>query len=231
MDNRCRFSFRGKLNRHRLFSIFPGNDLTGELPDNGFDADGRPRREYYKEPGWVKHISTWLNLKSKFAFYVQQRVVIAWRRMVRTPGPPRHFFLSFLGFSIVTNYRTYTLYLLSTTKATTTLVKRCEDVPQRFSFPPNAELAIRPSPPILMRWPWCEPRTRCRGSGGPTRTSPHVAADATVIRQSRALLQAIATECWQRGTKLCILVVGPVAPYYCEGRQKPPRPDRRRLAD
>ena len=71
-------------------------------------------------------------------------------------GPPRHFFLSFLGFSIVTNYRTYTLYLLSTTKATTNLVKRCEDVPQRFSFPPNAELAIRPSPPILMRWP-CDP--------------------------------------------------------------------------
>ena len=69
-------------------------------------------------------------------------------------GPPRHFFLSFLGFSIVTNYRTYTLYLLSTTKATTNILKRCEDVPQRFSFPPNAELAIRPSPPILMRWPW-----------------------------------------------------------------------------
>ena len=76
----------------------------------------------------------------------------------RTPGPPRHFFLSFLGFSIVTNYRTYTLYLLSTTKATTNLVKRCDDVPQRFSFPPNAELAIRPSPPILMRWPCPAPR-------------------------------------------------------------------------
>ncbi len=69
-------------------------------------------------------------------------------------GPPRHFFLSFLGFFIVTNYRTYALYLLSTTKATTHLVKRCEHVPKRFSFPPNAELAIRPSPPILMRWPW-----------------------------------------------------------------------------
>jgi hypothetical protein len=69
-------------------------------------------------------------------------------------GPPRHFFLSFLGFSIVTNYHTYTLYLLSTTKATTNIVKRCEDVPQRFSFPPNVELAIRPGPPILMRWPW-----------------------------------------------------------------------------
>ena len=78
-------------------------------------------------------------------------------------GPPRHFFLSFLGFSIVTNYRTYTLYLLSTTKATTNLVKRCEDVPQRFSFPPNAELAIRPSPPILMRWPWVLEPNSCTG--------------------------------------------------------------------
>ena len=48
------------------------------------------------------------------------------------------------------------------------------------------------------------------------------AADATVIRQSRALLQAIATECRQRGTKLCILVVGPVAPYYCAKDDKSP---------
>ena len=72
---------------------------------------------------------------------------------IQRAGPPRHFLLSFLGFSIVTNYRTYTLYLLSMTKATINRVKRCEYMPQRFSFPPNAELAIRPSPPILMRWP------------------------------------------------------------------------------
>ncbi|MGA8348073.1 MAG: SGNH/GDSL hydrolase family protein, partial [Isosphaeraceae bacterium] len=48
------------------------------------------------------------------------------------------------------------------------------------------------------------------------------AADAPVIRRSRALLQAIATECRQRGTKLCILVVGPVAPYYCAKDGKSP---------
>lgn len=132
-----------------VLCIFPGNDLTGELPDNGFDADGRPRREYYKEPGWVKHISTWLNLKSKFAFYVQQRVVIAWRRMVRTP----------------------------------------------YQAP--------------WQW-WANPDVTAR------------AADAPVIRRSRALLQAIATECRQRGTKLCILVVGPVAPYYCAKDGKSP---------
>src|SRR5271166_5879332 len=69
-------------------------------------------------------------------------------------GPPRHFFLSFLRFSIVTNYCTYILYLLTITKATTNIVKRCEDVPQKPRFSPNAGFAIRPSPPILMRWPW-----------------------------------------------------------------------------
>ena len=90
-----------------------------------------------------------------------------WGRSGQSPGPPRHFFLSFLGFSIVTNYRTYTLYLLPTTKATTNIVKRCEDVPQRFSFPPNAELAIRPSPPILMRWPWGNLPDRPVGSAPP----------------------------------------------------------------
>jgi ribosomal protein L40E len=132
-----------------VLCIYPGNDLTGELPDNGFDADGRPRREYYKEPGWVKHISTWLNLKSMFALYVQQKVVIAWRRMVR--------------------------------------------------------------PPYQAPWQWwANPDVTAR------------AADAPVIRRSRALLQAIATECRQCGTKLCILVVGPVAPYYCAKDGKSP---------
>ena len=68
-------------------------------------------------------------------------------------GPPRHFFLSFLRFSIVTNYCTYILYLLMITKATANIVKRCDDVPQKLRFSPNAGSAIRPSLPILMRWP------------------------------------------------------------------------------
>ena len=76
--------------------------------------------------------------------------------LLSTPGPPRHFFLSFLRFSIVTNYCTYTLYLLTITKATTNIVERCENVPQKPRFSPNAGFAIRPSPPILMRWP-CRP--------------------------------------------------------------------------
>src|SRR5208337_4684635 len=74
--------------------------------------------------------------------------------LLSTTGPPRHFFLSFLRFSIVTNYCTYTLYLLTITKATTNIVKRCENVPQKPRLSPNAGFAIRPTPPILMRWPW-----------------------------------------------------------------------------
>ena len=70
------------------------------------------------------------------------------------PGPPRHFFLSFLRFSIVTNYCTCRLYLLVMTKATANIVKRCDDVPQKLRFSPNGGFAIRPSSPILMRWPW-----------------------------------------------------------------------------
>ena len=132
-----------------VLCIFPGNDFTGELPDGGFDADGRPRREYYQEPGWVMHLSTWLNLKSKFAFYIQRRVVLAWRRMVRTPHQ------------------------------------------------------------VPWQW-WANPDVTAR------------AADVPVIRRSRALFQAIAAECRQRGTKLCILVVGPVAPYYCAKDGKSP---------
>src|SRR5271157_6165962 len=76
---------------------------------------------------------------------------------VRRAGPPRHFFLSFLRFSIVTNYCTCRLYLLIMTKATANIVKRCDDVPQKLRFSPNAGFAICPSSPILMRWP-CQPR-------------------------------------------------------------------------
>ena len=47
------------------------------------------------------------------------------------PGPPRHFFLSFLGFSIITKYCTYRVYFFTTTKTTTNIVNRCEYVPQK----------------------------------------------------------------------------------------------------
>src|SRR5271166_4489776 len=78
----------------------------------------------------------------------------------RTTSPGRataSLFPSFLRFSIVTNYCTCRLYLLVMTKATANIVKRCDDVPQKLRFSPNAGFAICPSSPILMRWP-CQPR-------------------------------------------------------------------------
>src|SRR5271157_4521502 len=92
---------------------------------------------------------------------------------VRRPGPPRHFFLSFLRFSIVTNYCTCRLYLLVMTKATANIVKRCDDVPQKLRFSPNAGFAIRPSSPILMRWPWSSgPAVRIRDGSGRVVLTP-----------------------------------------------------------
>src|SRR5271166_6801612 len=52
------------------------------------------------------------------------------------------------------------------TKATANIVKRCDDVPQKLRFSPNAGFAIRPSSPILMRWPCFTPaRRRHLGTG------------------------------------------------------------------
>ena len=104
--------------------------------DNGPKNSGR-RTQFLKR---MVQFADWSGLELRLVYY---------------PGPPRHFFLSFLRFSIVTNYFTYILYLLMTTKATANIVKRCDNVPQKLRFSPNAGSAIRPSSPILMRWPWC----------------------------------------------------------------------------
>jgi hypothetical protein len=55
-------------------------------------------------------------------------------------------------------------------------------------------------------------------------TNPVLAAkagDASVVRRSRALLQAIEDECGRSGTKLCVLVVGPVTTYPSYHGQSP----------
>jgi hypothetical protein len=53
-----------------VLCIYPGNDFTDYCPGDGFEPDGRPRREYFGQPTWPKHALTWLNLKSKLAFFV-----------------------------------------------------------------------------------------------------------------------------------------------------------------
>jgi hypothetical protein len=62
-----------------VLCIYPGNDFTGELPADGFAADGSPCRSYYKDPTWARHILTWLNLNSQFARYIQERIHRAWK--------------------------------------------------------------------------------------------------------------------------------------------------------
>ena len=55
------------------------------------------------------------------------------------------------------------------------------------------------------------------------------AGDAPVISRSRALFQAIEDDCRQCGTKLCVLVVGPVTTYPSIPRTEPAGTDSRRL--
>jgi hypothetical protein len=122
-----------------VLCIYPGNDFTGDFPAQGFEADGRPRRLYYTNPTWARHVLTWLNLNSQLARYLQERIHRAWERL----EPPH-------------------------------------DAPNLW---------------------WTDPVVTAK------------AGDAPVIRRSRALVQAIEDDCRRSGTKLCILVVGPVSTY------------------
>jgi hypothetical protein len=129
-----------------ILCLYPGNDFIDPIPADGFDDDGRPRREYFGKPSWVKHILTWLNLKSKFAHFIQRSLLVASTRWTpsKEPGP---------------------------------------------------------------RLWWTDPEVASRG------------ADAPAVRRSKALLRAIDEECRRHGTRLCIVVVGPVSVYAAkEGR-------------
>jgi hypothetical protein len=130
-----------------VLCIYPGNDFQPTPPTAGFDADGRPLREYFQSPGAVQHLIAWINLHSKFGFFLQ-RSLLSW----------------------------------------------------------NAA-ASRPDPRLKNWW-----------------TDPQIAAnleDEPALKRYRSLFRAIDEECRRRGTKLCILVVGPVANYAAKGGQSP----------
>jgi hypothetical protein len=69
-----------------VLCIYPGNDFQGLLPDDGFDAQGRPRREYFTHPGWTKHLVAWINLHSKFGMFLQ-RALLSWDAPSSRPRP------------------------------------------------------------------------------------------------------------------------------------------------
>ena len=127
--------------------IYPGNDFQGVLPDDGFDATGRPLRDYFRKPGWVKHLIAWINLHSKFGCFLL-RALLSWDAKASRPMPA----------------------------------------------PKN--------------W-WTDPEVAAR------------AEDAPALRRSKALFRAIDEECRRQGTKLCVLVVGPVANYVAKDSQSP----------
>ncbi len=130
-----------------VLCIYPGNDFQPTPPAAGFDADGRPLRDYFQRPGAAQHLIAWVNLHSKFGFFLQ-RSLLSW----------------------------------------------------------NAA-ASRPDPRLKNWW-----------------TDPQIAAkveDEPAVRRYRSLFRAIDEECRRRGTKLSILVVGPVANYKPKDDQSP----------
>lgn len=131
-----------------VLCIYPGNDFQGIMPDEAFDHDDRPVREYFKKPSWGQHIIAWINLHSKFGSYLQRAI---------------------------------------------------------FSIGGRAPIKRMQAP---KNW-W---------------TNPVVAAaaqDDPAVRRSRSLLRAIEAECRRAGTRLCVLVVGPVATYAGKNGQSP----------
>jgi len=131
-----------------VLCVYPGNDFRPVLPDDAFDADDRPLREYYKSPPWTKHLIAWINLHSQFGSFLQRLM---------------------------------------------------------FSIGASKECYLSQGP---RDW-WADPAIAAKA-----RTAP-------AIRRTRALLAAIDAECRRVGTKLCILVVGPVGDYKAMGSASP----------
>lgn len=130
-----------------VLCVYPGNDFQPSPPADGFDADGHPLREYFHRPGWSKHLIAWVNLHTKFGFFLQRSLL-------------------------------------------------------------SIGAASKRPDPRLKNW-WCDPKRAAE------------LADEPDVKRYRSLMRAIDEECRQRGTKLIVLVVGPVANYAAKDGQSP----------
>jgi hypothetical protein len=131
-----------------VLCIYPGNDFQGLLPDQAFDDDDRPRRDYFKNPTWGKHVIAWINLHSKVGSFLQRAIFsIGGGRSTKPNQGPKNW--------------------------------------------------------------WTDPEVAT------------LAHDNVYVRRCRSLFCAIDQECRQTGTKLCILVVGPVSIYTAMDGQSP----------
>ena len=130
-----------------VLCVYPGNDFQPTPPADGFEADGRPLRDYFRKPGFVKHLIAWINLHSEFGFFLQ-RALLSWDAKSHRPDPR------------------------------------------------------------LKNW-WTDPRIAAN------------LEDEPAVKRYRSLFRAIDEECRRRGTKLGILVVGPVANYAAKDGRSP----------
>jgi hypothetical protein len=131
-----------------VLCIYPGNDFQAALPDEAFDRDGRPLREFYPSAPWTKHVVAWINLHSQFGSFLQ--------RALLSIGNIKDSYLS--------------------------------QGPRDWWTDPAIAAAARAAP---------------------------------AIRRTRSILAAIDDECRHHGTKLCIMVVGPVANYHAIRGESP----------
>jgi hypothetical protein len=69
-----------------VLCVYPGNDFQPTPPEDGFDADGRPLRDYFRKPGWCTHLIAWINLHSEFGFFLQ-RSLLSWNAAASRPDP------------------------------------------------------------------------------------------------------------------------------------------------
>jgi hypothetical protein len=131
-----------------VLCICASNDFTDHYPDDGFEPNGCPRREYFTGPTWAQHALVWLNLKSKAAHCAVQSLRL-WSLGVRPP---------------------------------------------QLSAPGG--------------W-WCDPALAAAAGASPD------------VRHVRALMRAIEHECDRHGTRLVIVIVGPVNSYQPRGGPSP----------
>ena len=75
-----------------VLCIYPGNDFRGVLPDDAFDETGKPLADYFRNPGWAKHVIAWVNLHSKFGSYVQRALLsVGGSRLASASHAPKNW--------------------------------------------------------------------------------------------------------------------------------------------
>jgi hypothetical protein len=85
----------------------------------------------------------------------------------------------------------------------------------------NSQLARYLQERILRLWMWLEPPDQAAALWWTSAELASRAAGSPVVRRVRSLFEAIAEDCRRSGTRLCILVIGPVETYLADQGRSP----------